>query len=246
MGLLDRIIFKYMEDLCDCSTFMSISNVTRLSDEEIICDVTINDENLTYEETKILFTNYYLDEEKKAVFFDTVIDFPLESHNCTSSYDVDYLFSKCSPTPESIKKERLAIGFTQEEAGNLIYKNIRTWQRYEYGKTAMDPAFFELFKAKSLKFNDHIIKLTESFAEDYLKIYETNSNTTKHHSYRINSKTWVSMYQESDQEDFIIHTLQIIDVDINTSSAYVIETEKKGNEDLIIFKGRKPLDLNKL
>ena len=109
----------------------------------------------------------------------------------------------------------------------------------------MDPAFFELFKAKSLKFNDYIIKLTESFAEDYLKIYETNSNTTNH-SYRINSKTWVSMYQESDQEDFIIHTLQIIDVDINTSSAYVIETEKKGNEDLIIFKGWKPLDLNKL
>jgi hypothetical protein len=158
---------------------------------------------------------------------------------------VDYLFSKCSPTPELIKKERLAIGFTQEEAGNLIYKNIRTWQRYEYGKAAMDPAFFELFKAKSLKFNDYIIKLTESFAEDYLKIYETNSNTTNH-SYRINSKTWVSMYQESDQEDFIIHTLQIIDVDINTSSAYVIETEKKGNEDLIIFKGWKPLDLNKL
>jgi DNA (cytosine-5)-methyltransferase 1 len=54
-----------------------------------------------------------------------------------------------SPAPSAIKKTRLAAGLSQTAAAALIYKKLRTWQQWESGDRAMDPAFFELFKIKT-------------------------------------------------------------------------------------------------
>jgi putative transcriptional regulator len=54
-----------------------------------------------------------------------------------------------SPTPDQIKQAREQAGLTQTQAAELIYKGLRTWQQWERGDRAMDPAFWELFKIKS-------------------------------------------------------------------------------------------------
>jgi DNA-binding transcriptional regulator YiaG len=52
------------------------------------------------------------------------------------------------PSKDDISIIRKASGLTQLEAANLIYKNLRTWQQWEAGDRAMDPAFWELFCIK--------------------------------------------------------------------------------------------------
>lgn len=53
------------------------------------------------------------------------------------------------PTPSQIRAARLAVGLTQVEAGALVYHARRSWQDWERGERAMDPAVFELFLIKT-------------------------------------------------------------------------------------------------
>tara|TARA_Y100000310_G_scaffold213365_2_gene214303 strand:+ start:1159 stop:1383 length:225 start_codon:yes stop_codon:yes gene_type:complete len=59
-----------------------------------------------------------------------------------------------SPSPDEVKAAREESGLTQTEAAKLIYKGLRTWQQWEKGDRAMDPAFYELFLIKSQKVVD--------------------------------------------------------------------------------------------
>lgn len=54
-----------------------------------------------------------------------------------------------APVPEDIITVRKKIKLTQEEAGAVIYKSMRTWRQYEAGDREMDPALFELFLLKT-------------------------------------------------------------------------------------------------
>lgn len=54
------------------------------------------------------------------------------------------------PTADEIKKIRDEAGLTQKQAADLLYVDIRTWQKWEYGERAMSPANFELFLIKGL------------------------------------------------------------------------------------------------
>jgi DNA (cytosine-5)-methyltransferase 1 len=54
------------------------------------------------------------------------------------------------PTPEQVRSVRLAAGQTQAEAAALIYMKERAWRHYENGARAMHPAFFELYRIKSI------------------------------------------------------------------------------------------------
>ena len=53
------------------------------------------------------------------------------------------------PTPGQVRAARLNAGLTQTEAAVIIGKYITTWQNYEYGKTPIPYAAWELFKLKA-------------------------------------------------------------------------------------------------
>ena len=53
------------------------------------------------------------------------------------------------PTPGQVRAARLNAGLTQTEAAVIIGKYITTWQNYEYGKTPIPYAAWELFKLKT-------------------------------------------------------------------------------------------------
>lgn len=53
------------------------------------------------------------------------------------------------PTPDQIRKLRLAAGLTQEAAAQLVHvSDSRAWRRYESGKHEMHGAIWELFNIK--------------------------------------------------------------------------------------------------
>lgn len=54
-----------------------------------------------------------------------------------------------TPTPDQVKAARTAAGHSQKQAGETIYKGLRTWQQWEKGDRVMDPAFFELYLIKT-------------------------------------------------------------------------------------------------
>lgn len=54
-----------------------------------------------------------------------------------------------SPTPDAIRKARLAVGFTQTEAAHTVRASMRGWQQWEAGDRAMPPGLFELFMLKT-------------------------------------------------------------------------------------------------
>jgi DNA-binding transcriptional regulator YiaG len=54
-----------------------------------------------------------------------------------------------NPTPEQVKAARTAAGHSQTQAADTIYKGLRTWQQWEKGERAMDPALFELYCLKT-------------------------------------------------------------------------------------------------
>lgn len=53
------------------------------------------------------------------------------------------------PTPEEIKRARLAVGDTMVEAGARIYRTEGAWSRYEGGERALDLAGWELYLIKA-------------------------------------------------------------------------------------------------
>jgi DNA-binding transcriptional regulator YiaG len=55
-----------------------------------------------------------------------------------------------SPTPEQIKQIRMDAGLTQAQAAETIYCSLGAWQKWELGSREMHPAFFELFKIKTI------------------------------------------------------------------------------------------------
>lgn len=53
-----------------------------------------------------------------------------------------------SPRPAEIVRDRERALLTQEQAAELIYSNVRTWQSWEQGVRPMHPGFYELFLLK--------------------------------------------------------------------------------------------------
>lgn len=254
MNIADKIINKYMSDLVNSDLQESISNITRLSDNEVFCDVTIKATGNVHKETHIVFNNFDIEEGSEFSKVDILLSFPLED------YSGPHVFSMLdlgiiSPTSHQIKQARLGVNLTQAEAADLIYKDERTWQRYEAGETTMHPAFFDLFKRKSVKYDDDIEVIKEAFASDHFQLYELDimSVLGPKYQYRVSDNVWVTAYKENgtmpqgmkdDSAELLIHTLEIVEVDMNNYAAYVIETDKKG-DDLQVYKGWQPLDLYK-
>lgn len=54
-----------------------------------------------------------------------------------------------APTPEEIIAARKKVKLTQTQAGLVVHKTLRSWQRYEYNEREMDFAIFELFLLKT-------------------------------------------------------------------------------------------------
>jgi DNA (cytosine-5)-methyltransferase 1 len=54
-----------------------------------------------------------------------------------------------SPTPKQIRAARERAKLSRQEAADLIYKSVRTWEKWENGERTMDPAFWELWKQKA-------------------------------------------------------------------------------------------------
>ena len=49
------------------------------------------------------------------------------------------------PTPAEIKAARMEAGLTQQESADMMGVHLRSWQRWEYGKREMSPAYFEMY-----------------------------------------------------------------------------------------------------
>ena len=52
-----------------------------------------------------------------------------------------------APTPAEIKTARDQL--TQTQAAALVYANLRTWQRWEWGQVPMPLGTWELFQLKT-------------------------------------------------------------------------------------------------
>jgi DNA-binding transcriptional regulator YiaG len=50
-----------------------------------------------------------------------------------------------------LKAKRLEAGLSVTQAARLVYRDERTWQRYESGKTQVPGAIVELFEIKTGK-----------------------------------------------------------------------------------------------
>jgi DNA-binding XRE family transcriptional regulator len=50
--------------------------------------------------------------------------------------------------PETIKQARTEAGLTQQQAGQLVHVDGRTWRKWEAGDRQMHPAFWDLFCRK--------------------------------------------------------------------------------------------------
>ena len=53
-----------------------------------------------------------------------------------------------APKPDEIRKAREHANLSRTAAAALIYKSVRTWEKWENGERAMDPAFWELWRIK--------------------------------------------------------------------------------------------------
>ncbi len=60
-----------------------------------------------------------------------------------------------NPEPDEIREVRIAADLTQTMAASLIHCTLRTWQQWEAGDRRMHPAFWELFRIKITKLNEH-------------------------------------------------------------------------------------------
>ena len=54
-----------------------------------------------------------------------------------------------SPKPEIIKKTRLALGYTQKEAAEMVHVSLRAWQMWEAGDRQIPPGHWELCMIKA-------------------------------------------------------------------------------------------------
>ncbi|MDY0300304.1 MAG: helix-turn-helix transcriptional regulator [Trichlorobacter sp.] len=51
-------------------------------------------------------------------------------------------------TPEELRQAREAAGLSQAEAAEMVYRKRDTWQKWESGRLALDPACAEFFILK--------------------------------------------------------------------------------------------------
>lgn len=51
--------------------------------------------------------------------------------------------------PDKIREARLAAGLTQTQAANVVYVELRSWQRWEAGNNPIPLAAWELFLIKT-------------------------------------------------------------------------------------------------
>lgn len=54
-----------------------------------------------------------------------------------------------SPSAEQIKATRMALGYTQKEAAELVHVSLRAWQLWEAGDRKMLPGIWELCVIKA-------------------------------------------------------------------------------------------------
>jgi len=54
------------------------------------------------------------------------------------------------PNPSEIREARKLLGITQAEAAKMVHSTCRVWQQWEAGDRKMHPAFWELFRIKSM------------------------------------------------------------------------------------------------
>lgn len=53
------------------------------------------------------------------------------------------------PDPQTIRECRQAHGLTQEQAAELVWSTLRTWQNWEAGINKMHPAIWWAWKEKA-------------------------------------------------------------------------------------------------
>ena len=56
---------------------------------------------------------------------------------------------RTSPTPLQIKQTRLALGYTQKEAAEMVHVSLRAWQLWEAGDRKIPPGLWELCVIKA-------------------------------------------------------------------------------------------------
>ena len=54
-----------------------------------------------------------------------------------------------NPNPDEIIGMRIKAKLTQQQAADLVYSGLRTWQQWEAGDRRMHPGLFELFLLKT-------------------------------------------------------------------------------------------------
>lgn len=75
--------------------------------------------------------------------------------NITKNYRLTNIVRKIivimlkSPTPEQLKSARMALGFTQKEAAELVHVTLRAWQLWEAGERKMPAGIWELCVIKA-------------------------------------------------------------------------------------------------
>ena len=63
--------------------------------------------------------------------------------------------TKTTPDKYTIRSARAEAGLTQTQAAALVYHGLRSWQHWEAGERAMQPAIFELFLIKTGLYKKH-------------------------------------------------------------------------------------------
>lgn len=53
------------------------------------------------------------------------------------------------PRPEELLAAREAVGLTQQQAADVIYTSLRSWENWEQGQRRMPASAFELFMLKT-------------------------------------------------------------------------------------------------
>jgi DNA-binding transcriptional regulator YiaG len=53
-------------------------------------------------------------------------------------------------SPEELLELRQEVGHTQQEAADFLYVTKRTYQNWEYNKSRMPYAFYELYQLKAI------------------------------------------------------------------------------------------------
>ena len=54
-----------------------------------------------------------------------------------------------SSTSHLIKQTRVALGYTQKEAAEMVHVSLRAWQLWEAGERKIPPGLWELFVIKA-------------------------------------------------------------------------------------------------